>query len=86
MLPTKTAADARRYTSNFLKDEHKNITRLQRQALLAVLPATIARAEMLGALDLTLSFEAWRRLRYEQGLGVKAAQDVLRRMGSALVG
>ncbi len=85
MLPIKTAADARRYTSNFLKDEHKNITRLQRQALLAVLPATIARAEMLGALDLTLSFEAWRRLRYEQGLGVKAAQDVLRRMVSALV-
>lgn len=85
MLPIKTAADARRYTSNFLKTEHKNITRLQRQALLAVLPATLARNEVLEALDLTLSFEAWRRLRYEQGLGLKQAQDVLRRLVSALV-
>jgi len=85
MLPIKTAADARRYTSNFLKIEHKNITRLQRQALLAVLPATFARNEMLEALDLALSFEAWRRLRYEQGLSVKHAQEVLRRMISALV-
>jgi len=85
MLPIKTAADARRYTSNFLTTEHKNITRLQRQALLAVLPATYARNEMLEALDLALSFEAWRRLRYEQGLSVKQAQEVLRRMISALV-
>lgn len=85
MLPIKTAADARRYTSNFLKTEHKNITRLQRQALLAVLPATLARNDMLEALDLTLSFEAWRRLRYEQDLSLKQAQDVLRRLVSALV-
>ena len=85
MLPIKTAADARRYTSNFLKTEHKNITLLQRRALLAVLPVTLARNEMLEALDLALSFEAWRRLRYEQGLVVKQAQDVLRRIVGALV-
>ena len=85
MLPIKTAADARRYTSNFLKAEHKNITRMQRQALLAVLPMALARNEKLDALDLALSFEAWRRLRYEQGLGVKQAQDVLRHLVKALV-
>lgn len=85
MLPIKTAADARRYTSNFLKTEHNNITRLQRRALLAVLPASLAKDEKLDALDLSLSFEAWRRLRYEQGLSVKQAQAVLRRLVSALV-
>ncbi|MEZ5960954.1 MAG: TetR/AcrR family transcriptional regulator [Hyphomonadaceae bacterium] len=85
MLPVKTAADARRHTSDFLTGEHKKITRLQRQALLAVLPTTLARNEMLEALDLALSFEAWRRLRHEQGLSVRQAQDVLRRMVSALV-
>jgi AcrR family transcriptional regulator len=85
MLPIKTAADARRYTSNFLKTEHKNITRLQRQALLAVLPMSLTRNEKLEALDLALSFEAWRRLRYEQGLSLKQAQEVLRRLVSALV-
>jgi AcrR family transcriptional regulator len=85
MLPIKTAADARRYTSNFLKTEHKNVTRLQRETLRAVLPSSLAKGEVLEALDLTLSFEAWRRLRYEQGLTIKQAQAVLRRLARALV-
>lgn len=85
MLPIKTAADARRYASNFLQTEHKNITRLQRETLRAALAANLAKGEALEALDLALSFEAWRRLRYEQGLGVKQAQAVLRRLVSALV-
>jgi hypothetical protein len=46
---------------------------------------TLARNERLDALDLVLSFEAWRRLRYEQGLSVRQAQDVLRHLVSALV-
>jgi AcrR family transcriptional regulator len=85
MLPSKTAAEARRYTSKFLKTEHKNVTRLQREALRAVLPSSLAKGEVLEALDLTLSFEAWRRLRYEQGLTIKQAQAVLRRLARALV-
>ncbi len=85
MLPIKTAADARRYTSNFLTVEHRKITKLQREALRSVLPVSLAKGEMLEALDLTLSFEVWRRLRYEQGLSVKQARAVLRRMLAALV-
>lgn len=85
MLPIKTAADARRYTSNFLQKEHKKVTRLQREALRDILPATFAKGDMLEALDLTLSFEAWRRLRYEQGLSVKQAQAVLCQLVAALV-
>lgn len=85
MLPIKTAADARRYTSNFLQKEHKKVTRLQREALRDILPASLAKGEMLEALDLTLSFEAWRRLRHEQGLSVKQAQVVLRQLVAALV-
>ncbi len=85
MLPIKTAADARRYTSNFLQKEHKKVTRLQREALRDILPASLAKGDMLEALDLTLSFEAWRRLRYEQGLSVKQAQAVLRQLVAALV-
>jgi AcrR family transcriptional regulator len=85
MLPIKTAADGRRYSSNFLQSEHRNITRLQRQALHAVLPASVAKNETLEALDLVLSFEAWRRLRYEQGLSVRQAQAVLRRLAAAIV-
>lgn len=84
MLPIKTAADARRYSSNFLQTEHKNITKLQRETLRAVLPPAMAKGEALEALDLSLSFEAWRRLRYEQGLSVKQAQAVLHRLVGAI--
>lgn len=85
MLPIKTAADARRYTSNFLQKEHKKVTRLQREALRDILPSSLAKGDMLEALDLTLSFEAWRRLRYEQGQSVRQAQGVLRQLVAALV-
>lgn len=84
MLPVKTAADARRYSSRFLQTEHQKITRLQRETLRAILPAALARGEVFEALDLALSFESWRRLRHEQGLSVKHAQDVWRRIVSAL--
>jgi hypothetical protein len=85
MLPIKTAADARRLSSNFLQAEHKNVTRLQRETLAALLPASVARDETLEALDLALSFESWRRLRYEQGLAVRQAQAVMRRIVGAIV-
>ena len=56
------------------------------EALRDVLPASFAKGELFEALDLTLSFEAWRRLRYEQGLSVKQAQAVLRQLVAALIG
>jgi AcrR family transcriptional regulator len=85
MLPIKTAADARRYTSHFLQKEHEKVTSLQREALRDILPANLAEGDKLEALDLTLSFEAWRRLRYEQRLSVKRARAVLQRLTGALV-
>jgi AcrR family transcriptional regulator len=86
MLPVKSAADAHRYRSNFLQKEHRKLTRLQRDTMLAILPAWIAgQADKVEALDLALSFEAWRRLRQEQGLPMKRATAVLRRMIRTLV-
>jgi len=86
MLPIKSAADAHRYGSNFLQDEHKKITRLQRETMLAILPASVtAQVERVEALDLMLSFEAWRRLRHEQRLAPKQAVAVLRRMARSLL-
>ncbi len=87
MLPIKSAADAHRYRSAFLQNEHKKLTRLQRQTMLAVLPEAIAaQAERIEALDLALSFEAWRRLRQEQRLPPRQAAVVLRRIVRALMG
>lgn len=86
MLPIKSAADAHRYRSAFLQKEHRKLTKLQRETMLAALPASvIAHTEMIEALDLTLSFEAWRRLRQEQKLPPKQAAGVLRRLVRALI-
>jgi AcrR family transcriptional regulator len=84
MLPIKSASDAHRYRSAFLQTEHRKITKLQRDALLSVLKQKLA-AEKIDALDLTLSFEAWRRLRQEQGLTIKQAQATLRLITRALL-
>ena len=86
MLPIKTAADAHRYASEFLQNEHRKITKLQRNTMLAVLPQSIvSQTERVSALELTLSFEAWRRLRYEQRLPIKQAIATLRLMVKALL-
>lgn len=85
MLPIKSAADAHRHRSNFLQGEHRKLTRLQRDTMIAALPASLANEpDMVEALDLVLSFEVWRRLRQEQGLPVKRAVAVLKRMMRAL--
>ena len=86
MLPIKTAADAHRFASEFLQTEHRKITKLQRNTMLAVLPQSVAsQGERVSALELTLSFEAWRRLRHEQKLPIKQAIATLRLMVKALL-
>jgi len=83
MLPVKTAAEAHRHRSAFLQSGHRKLTQMQRQMLQTVLPPNLA-AERLEALDLALSFEAWRRLRQEQRLSPKQALGVWRCMARAL--
>jgi AcrR family transcriptional regulator len=86
MRPIKSGADAHRYRSTFLQGEHRKITRLQRNTLLAVLPAgQAADEERIEALDLAFSFESWRRLRDEQRLPIKQAIAVWRRLARALL-
>lgn len=84
MLPIKSAGDLRRPASPFLQKGHEELTQMQRKTVRAVLPARLAE-QKLDALDLTLSFESWRRLRREQKLSPKQAAGVLRDMVAALV-
>lgn len=83
MLPIKTAADAQRYRTDILHKEHGEFAAMQRSTLAFVLPKNIA-AEKLDMLDLSLSFEAWRRLRTEQRLTPKAAAALMRRLADAI--
>ncbi len=86
MRPIKTAADAHKHRSLFLQQGHRALTKLQRDTLLAILPESVrADAELIQALELSLSFEAWRRLRQEQRLSVKDAASVWRKLAQALL-
>lgn len=87
ILPVKSGAEAHRHRSAFLKQEHARLTALLRERLTHVLPAAMIDAPArLDALDLALSFEAWRRLRQEQRLDRAAAAAVVRLTVAALTG
>ncbi len=82
----KTAAEAHRHRSAFLQNEHKKLTKVQRDTLLATLPSSVTRDDVgVEALDLAFSFESWRRMRQEQRLPVKQAVTVWRRIAHALL-
>jgi AcrR family transcriptional regulator len=86
MLPVKTASDAFRNQSEFLQRDHAEITRMLRGVLLFALPKSVTEDKTLfEAVDFTMSFEGWRRLRQEQRLSAKAALAVVKRMIAALV-
>jgi AcrR family transcriptional regulator len=85
LLPFKIAGDAHRHRSRFLTSEHKALVKMQTQALRGVLPAKIADDKVrLAALDLVLSFDAWKRLRNDQGVTARDARSALRLAAAAL--
>ncbi|MDP1631748.1 MAG: TetR/AcrR family transcriptional regulator [Caulobacter sp.] len=87
MLPLQIAADGQRHRSRALQEGRARLVRNQRDMLLPILPpAVVADPVRLDALDLTLSFDAWRRLRMDQGADVDGARAILRHMALTLIG
>ena len=86
LAPFLRAAHAHRQRSLFLKAGHERFVQALRQILLGLLPPKVARdGQLVEAFDLLLSFEAWRRLREDQGLDVAKARRVLKAtIGSVL--
>ena len=86
LSPIYVAAQVHRHESKYLAGNLMDSTRLQRDLLKRLLPTAVARqATLLDALDLMLSFDAWIRLRREQGLAKAAARDVMRLGARALL-
>lgn len=86
IAPFKRAANLQRPRSRFLDRRHRAMQRELRADLLAWLPELrSAQAAVVDAFDLLGSFEAWDRLRTEQGLGAKAVVATLARLAGALV-
>jgi AcrR family transcriptional regulator len=85
MMPVRRASDARRHASPVLQDDHNRFTLALHELLKEVLPRGAVDRPTFEALELLLSFEAWSRLRREQGLGVGDARKVLRVAVKALI-
>jgi len=85
IFPFKHASAAHRHRSDFLARGHARMVANLREALERDLPRACSDPGRLEALDLLLSFEAWARLRREQGLSREAAMAVLHAAAAALI-
>ena len=86
LTPFRRAGRVVRHRVLFVKEQEARMTRLLRAALEAVLAPHVAPAgrDLVEALDVLLSFEAWDRLREQQKLSVKRAEEVLLGAATAL--
>lgn len=86
IAPYKRSGNVKRWRSPFLRDRHALLVRALRGELLRWIPE-LRRAPVatVDALDLATSFEAWDRLRSEQGLARARAQGAVERIVLALV-
>lgn len=86
IAPYKRSGNVKRWRSAFLRDRHALLVRALRAELLRWLPE-LRRAPVstVDALDLATSFEAWDRLRSEQGLARGRAQAAVERTVLALI-
>ncbi|MFZ3182988.1 MAG: hypothetical protein WA173_02425, partial [Pseudomonas sp.] len=87
ILPFQLALQLHLHNSPFLADNQAQFVQLQGAMLLQALPPALAQQQLLfDALNLLLSFSAWRRLRREQQLDVAAAKQVMRFSALTLAG
>lgn len=86
IAPYRRSGDVHRWRSPYLQRQHRAATRAMRGELVAWMPELAgAPAGRLDGLDLLLSFEAWDRLRSQQGLSPKRTRAVIEQVALSLV-
>lgn len=86
MMPFKIAADVHRHRSDFLNEEHAELIAMQRRTLAAALGDGFKLDPLkFEALNLVMSFDAWRHMRIDQKLGVARAKKLLMMSAEALL-
>jgi AcrR family transcriptional regulator len=84
--PYRRAQAVQRSRSAFLREEQQRTNKILRTDLLRWLPEVSSfDDEVAEALELALSLESWERLRFDQRLGAKRSQSVIRRIVFALI-
>lgn len=86
ILPYRLSASIKRFQSAFLMQDYHRMLRMERSSLLAILPAALAADSLqVDALNVPMSFQAWRLLRYDQALAVDAARLVVLKLVDAVL-
>ena len=87
IMPVRVSANLRRFQSRFLMEEYRRNLLIERASLSALLPEEITSDPVLfSAIETTVSFQTWRRLRQDSGLSPEDAAAVVRLMMERLVG
>lgn len=79
IMPLKIAGSLQRFRSKFLMDDYNRFLRMEREGLKRVLPQKVMNDTVLfSSIEMATGFQAWRRLRHDQGLSPKDALNVVR--------
>ncbi len=86
IMPYRISSSIKRFQSEFLMQGYHKQLQLERTSLHAILPvAVIADAPAASAIEVTISFQCWRRLRHDQGLAIDDARAVIHRLLEAVL-
>lgn len=86
IFPMKVCMSLRRFQSDFIKAQYERDVALMRSTLKSILPKEItAKRALFAALETTLAFTTWRRLRQDQNLSVENAKEAIGLMLTGLV-
>jgi len=86
VFPMKVCMSLRRFQSDFIKAQYERDVALMRSSLKSILPKEItSRRTLFAALETTLAFTTWRRLRQDQNLSVESTKESIRLMLNGLV-
>ena len=86
IMPYRISSSIKRFQSEFLMQGYHKQLQLERTSLHAILPpAVIADAPAASAIEVTISFQCWRRLRHDQGLVIDDARAVIHRLLEAML-
>ncbi len=86
VFPMKVCMSLRRFQSEFIKAQYEQDVALMRSSLKAILPKEIiANRPLFAALETTLAFTSWRRLRQDQSLSIENAKAAIRLILGGLI-
>lgn len=86
IMPFRISASVKRFQSPVLMAGYRRALELERTSLHAVLPTEIIdQPSVASAIEVTLSFQCWRRLRHDQGLAIEDARAVMHTLLEAIL-